>query len=242
MEQARARCQRALRVSSARGHQLTGKGPGPPVVLWLSRFGFAVRRSAQSPVEPAAQRREPLWPVTRLEDFTARIKDGLQHADWQTKGDLVRALVRRVQQLARLSAQHEVGGSDMDINAGAIADGERTVERVGRENFDFLLEVASGRRTYSERLGHKEFVPWRTAWLSRNKRHRIPQDRIRRQQPQNPPIKRSQPTLMPDRQIEQDGIGQLVVPHDASANFAANIHNSALKRPEAMRAVRRHLG
>ena len=71
----------------------------------------------------------------------------------------------------------------MDINAGAIADGERTVGQVGREVFDFLLEVASGRRTCSERLGHKELVPWRTAWLSRNKRHRIPQDRIRRQQP-----------------------------------------------------------
>jgi len=50
---------------------------------------------------------------------------------------------------------------DMDINAGAIADGERTVEQVGREIFDFVLEVASGRRTCSERLGHKEFVPWR---------------------------------------------------------------------------------
>ena len=35
---------------------------------------------------------------------------------------------------------------NMDINAGAIADGEKTVQQVGREIFDLLLEVASGRR------------------------------------------------------------------------------------------------
>ncbi|MBX5494656.1 MAG: altronate dehydratase [Bryobacteraceae bacterium] len=50
---------------------------------------------------------------------------------------------------------------NMDINAGRIADGEATVEQIGREIFDFLLRVASGEKTCSERLGHKEFVPWR---------------------------------------------------------------------------------
>jgi altronate hydrolase len=50
---------------------------------------------------------------------------------------------------------------NMDVNAGRIADGEATVEQVGREIFELLLEVASGRRTSAERLGHQEFVPWR---------------------------------------------------------------------------------
>ena len=50
---------------------------------------------------------------------------------------------------------------NMDVNAGSIADGEGTVEEVGREIFELLLAVASGRRTCAERLGHKEFVPWR---------------------------------------------------------------------------------
>ncbi len=50
---------------------------------------------------------------------------------------------------------------NMDLNAGAIADGEKSVQQVGREIFDLMLEVASGRRTCAERLGHKEFVPWR---------------------------------------------------------------------------------
>jgi altronate hydrolase len=51
--------------------------------------------------------------------------------------------------------------ANMDVNAGAISDGERTVQQVGREIFDLMLEVASGRHTCAEKLGHKEFVPWR---------------------------------------------------------------------------------
>jgi hypothetical protein len=47
---------------------------------------------------------------------------------------------------------------------------------------------------------------------------------------------------MPDRQIEQDGIGQLVMSHDASANLVAYVRKSALKRPEAMGSVGRHVG
>jgi len=50
---------------------------------------------------------------------------------------------------------------NMDINAGLIAEGERTVPQIGREIFERLLEVASGCRTCAERLGHHEFVPWR---------------------------------------------------------------------------------
>ena len=50
---------------------------------------------------------------------------------------------------------------NMDVNAGSISDGESSVQQIGRQIFDSLLEIASGRRTCAERLGHKEFVPWR---------------------------------------------------------------------------------
>lgn len=50
---------------------------------------------------------------------------------------------------------------NMDVNAGRIADGDASIESVGREIFDLLLRVASGERTCSEKMGHKEFVPWR---------------------------------------------------------------------------------
>ncbi len=50
---------------------------------------------------------------------------------------------------------------NMDINAGSIADGDKTIQDVGREIFDAILRVASGERTKAEILGHHEFVPWR---------------------------------------------------------------------------------
>jgi altronate hydrolase len=50
---------------------------------------------------------------------------------------------------------------NMDINAGAVADGDKTIQDVGREIFDMMLRVASGERTKAEILGHHEFVPWR---------------------------------------------------------------------------------
>ena len=63
--------------------------------------------------------------------------------------------------IASNSATYRRMRDNMDVNAGRIADGEATVAEVGREIFDLLLRVASGEKTSSERLGHKEFVPWR---------------------------------------------------------------------------------
>ena len=51
---------------------------------------------------------------------------------------------------------------DMDVNAGTILDGERTVAEVGEEILDLLIAVASGQPSLSEAqgLGDLEFVPW----------------------------------------------------------------------------------
>jgi len=51
---------------------------------------------------------------------------------------------------------------DIDLDCGAIADGGATVAQKGEEILDYLLDVASGRRSKSELLGYggNEFVPW----------------------------------------------------------------------------------
>ena len=51
---------------------------------------------------------------------------------------------------------------DMDVDAGAIIEGARSIEEVGRDIYEQLLRVASGERTKSESqgLGDYEFVPW----------------------------------------------------------------------------------
>jgi altronate hydrolase len=50
---------------------------------------------------------------------------------------------------------------DMDINAGVILEGT-PVEEVGKQIFEEILEVASGKKTKSEinGVGEEEFAPW----------------------------------------------------------------------------------
>ncbi len=51
---------------------------------------------------------------------------------------------------------------DMDMNAGTISDGEKSVEEVGKEIFEEIIAVASGKKTKSEQqgIGDEEFCPW----------------------------------------------------------------------------------
>jgi altronate hydrolase len=63
--------------------------------------------------------------------------------------------------VASNSSMYRTMADNMDVNAGSIADGVSTVEQVGREIFELMLAVASGRPSAAERLGHHEFVPWR---------------------------------------------------------------------------------
>ncbi len=48
--------------------------------------------------------------------------------------------------------------ADMDINAGRILEGAATLDEVGEEIVDAVLAVASGARSVSEELGHREFI------------------------------------------------------------------------------------
>jgi len=64
--------------------------------------------------------------------------------------------------IATNSAMYNRMSDDMDINAGAVLEDGASIETVGQEIFDLLLEVASGKPSLSEAqgLGDHEFVPW----------------------------------------------------------------------------------
>ena len=64
--------------------------------------------------------------------------------------------------LATNTPMYETMVEDMDINCGDIVDGTATIEEKGREIFDLILDVASGKQSKSEALGlgDNEFVPW----------------------------------------------------------------------------------
>jgi altronate hydrolase len=64
--------------------------------------------------------------------------------------------------LATNSALYSRMPEDMDLNCGVVIDGGATVEELGEQIFDLMLETASGRRTMSEEFGfgEDEFQPW----------------------------------------------------------------------------------
>jgi len=66
-----------------------------------------------------------------------------------------------VVKIASNSATGQFMDEDMDINAGTIADGSEDLPTLGKRMYQYVLEVASGRKTFSEELGHGEFVTWR---------------------------------------------------------------------------------
>jgi altronate dehydratase large subunit len=47
---------------------------------------------------------------------------------------------------------------NIDVNAGAILDGDETLQSMGERLFQEILEVASGKLTRAEVLGHREFA------------------------------------------------------------------------------------
>lgn len=65
--------------------------------------------------------------------------------------------------LATNTPMYERMEEDMDINCGAVIDGEKTLEEMGKMIFQDFLKIASGEKTKSEALGvgYVEFVPWR---------------------------------------------------------------------------------
>lgn len=63
------------------------------------------------------------------------------------------------------SALYERMTGDIDVNAGRILDNKRTLPELGRDIFDAMLAVASGKRTCAEINGHREFALWNVEGL-----------------------------------------------------------------------------
>ena len=70
--------------------------------------------------------------------------------------------------LATHTAMFRRLSDDMDINCGAILDGDVDVDRMGDRIFEAILRYASGEQTRSEALGlgDQEFVPWHLGIVS----------------------------------------------------------------------------
>ena len=74
------------------------------------------------------------------------------------RGSVVGSAISPVVKICANPETYERMSDDMDINAGKILRLEASVDEVGEEIYDKVLEVAAGRQSCSESLGHQEFV------------------------------------------------------------------------------------
>jgi len=82
------------------------------------------------------------------------------------RGTTIGNAIAPVVKIASNMAVFERMKNDLDINAGLILDGEATIEEVGRQIFDELLKVASGKPCKAELNGHREFQIWTVEGVS----------------------------------------------------------------------------
>jgi altronate dehydratase large subunit len=74
------------------------------------------------------------------------------------RGSVVGSAISPVIKVCANPETYENLSDDMDINAGKVIKGEASVAQVGDEIFELVEQVAQGKQTKSEELGHQEFV------------------------------------------------------------------------------------
>jgi len=76
---------------------LIGKAEFEPRIKRMKQRVTALEDQLQQLADEAVQHRELRLLIGRLEEFVAKVQRGLVTADWQTKREIIRALVRRVE-------------------------------------------------------------------------------------------------------------------------------------------------
>ncbi|MCR4415369.1 MAG: UxaA family hydrolase [Thermoguttaceae bacterium] len=74
------------------------------------------------------------------------------------RGSVVGSAISPVIKICANPETYRRMSDDMDVDAGRILEGRATLDHLGREIFERVLEVAAGAPSISERLGHQEFI------------------------------------------------------------------------------------
>jgi len=86
-----------------------------------------------------------------IESMTGMVAGGAQVVIFTTgRGSTAGYALAPVIKVVSNSTTYKKMAGDFDVNAGTIVDGDRQIEDVGREIFDFLIAVASGKQTRAE--------------------------------------------------------------------------------------------
>ena len=74
------------------------------------------------------------------------------------RGSVVGSALAPVIKIAANPEMYQRLSADMDVNAGRIILGQASVDEIGHEIYDLVVETAAGRQTCSEAMGHAEFI------------------------------------------------------------------------------------
>ncbi|WP_149141865.1 UxaA family hydrolase [Gemmobacter caeruleus] len=74
------------------------------------------------------------------------------------RGSVVGSAISPVIKICANPDTYRALADDMDVNAGDIIEGARSIAEVGQEIRDLVVAVAGGAKTKSEDLGHREFI------------------------------------------------------------------------------------
>ena len=93
------------------------------------------------------------------ESVTGLIAGGTQIIAFTTgRGNPMGTPIAPVIKIATNSHMYSKMKDNMDLNAGEVITGKRSVEEMGEKILREVLRVASGKRTKNEILGHREFA------------------------------------------------------------------------------------
>ena len=98
-------------------------------------------------------------PAHDVVSVTGMVAAGAQIVVFTTGiGTPVGSPIAPVIKISSSSALYQRWKENIDLNAGAILDGEETLQSMGERLFEEIMEVASGKPTRAEILGHREFA------------------------------------------------------------------------------------
>jgi len=101
-------------------------------------------------------------PGNDIEQLTGMVAGGCHICVFTTgRGTPTGSPIAPTIKIASNTPMYEKMQDNMDINSGTIITGEEIIQQVGQRIFDEMLEVASGKLTKAEVLGHNDFGIWR---------------------------------------------------------------------------------
>lgn len=166
---------RFQRWAERHGHSAKGNPSGGNLYrglynIYLKSIGAATKRHPDVPLDYVIDYAAPMAaggfyfmdsPGNDLESVAGQVASGCNLILFVTgNGSITNFPFVPTIKIVTTSERYALLEAEMDINAGAYLDGT-ALEVLGRQSFDLMLDIVSGKRAAGERAGHAQVQIWR---------------------------------------------------------------------------------